>query len=1062
MSHEEKLVSHYRLKTLLRRDGFGKVYLAEDTRTQKDMLLRVIMLNQKMLRTITGRVRSRAQRDHPLIEQIRQRMKRISELKHSHILPVFEFGEEHNPVNNDIIFYMASPFEKESLLFYWSERNSNAEMISLEIVADLVVQAAEALLYVHKHGLIHQYVRLSSFMLRSAARNRKHLHLLLTDFWFADITLGIVEEGQTAQALSVYLAPEQLSQGVTSAASDQYALAVLVYELLLGHRLSRVDLSLKLYETLLSQRAPGATSGELEIARRLDLVLARALAEHPGARFKNIEEFAHTFRAVAHGEEIELADESTFKLPTVARNEGTAIVAGIASAVVAGEILSEQIATQETLTTASSTNANDSTTGMLAVAEIDEEKTLVHGRGLHKTTLTSVGMEKLANSSHTLEEVTLASETSAALPMAEEVSTADSRAADFAAGLLVGETLGAATILAQEAQVATTEQVNSLTTEQTLVLADGASSQAGDIGAQDTLFIPGGASSQIGDIGAQDTLLIPNGASQQGSTITEENTPVVVAGAVGLAAGLLASGAEAETVTQVGEAGALQTGMTGLPASEVATSVAQFGSVGGPELEETHIAAGAPALVATGLATGSVLAAGSTPAAGIVQQNSNGALQAASSPELAESQLAAGAPALATAGFAGSTLTSGTTQQVGMGAIGGTAGNGLIASTPGTPRRSRRRPWLVAALLALIFLCVFAGIFAFALMNNQSSATITLTLQSHTMQSSYIVTAVTTTTTQSQVQARTLTSSITQSKSGQASGFFVGTHASGFITLRNTSTGCGCPLIVPAGTAFTGTSGVTVVTDSVASVASLCTVVVRAHAVPLGPRGAIAAGDIHTTFNSKISVTNASAFAGGLVGHSNSLVQQSDINSLARALQSQVTHNAQANISSQVQSNEHLLGTPICQTKTLSNRVAGSIASSVTVTVSTTCKAEAYDYAGAVQFVQQQVQKQATTYFSDKFVLLGNLKTTVESATLIDARTGKILLVINAAGKWAYQFNNSLKQSLAKVIASKDVNEVRALLASQDGVDTVDIAITGNNQSKLPADDTRITIVLKS
>lgn len=1006
MSHEEKLVSHYRLKTLLRRDGFGEVYLAEDTRTQKDMLLRVIMLNQKMLRTITGRVRSRAQRDHPLIEQIRQRMKRISELKHSHILPVFEFGEEHNPVNNDIIFYMASPFEKESLLFYWSERNSNAELISLEIVADLVVQAAEALLYVHKHGLIHQYVRLSSFMLRSAARNRKHLHLLLTDFWFADITLGIVEEGQTAQALSVYLAPEQLSQGVTSAASDQYALAVLVYELLLGHRLSRVDLSLKLYETLLSQRAPGATSGELEIARRLDLVLARALAEHPGARFKNIEEFAHTFRAVAHGEEIELADEATFKLPTVARNEGTAIVAGIASAVVAGEILSEQIATQETLTTASSTNANDSTTGMLAVAEIDEEKTLVHGRGLHKTTLTSVGMEKLANSSHTLEEVT----TSAALPMAEEVSTAESRAADFAAGLLVGETLGAATILAQEAQVATTEQVNSLTTEQTLVLADGASSQAGDIGAQDTLFIPGGVSSQIGDIGEQDTLLIANGASNQGSTITEENTPVVVAGAVGLAAGLLTSGAE--TVTQVGEAGALQTGMTGLPASEVATSVAQFGSVGGSELEETHIAAGAPAL--------------------------------------------------ATAGFAGSTLATGSTQQVGMGAIGGTAGNGLIASTPGTPRRSRRRPWLVAALLALIFLCVFAGIFAFALMNNQSSATITLTLQSHTMQSSYIVTAVTTTTTQSQVQARTLTSSITQSKSGQASGFFVGTHASGFITLRNTSTGCGCPLIVPAGTAFTGTSGVMVVTDSVASVASLCTVVVRAHAVPLGPRGAIAAGDIHTTFNSKISVTNASAFAGGLVGHSNSLVQQSDINSLARALQSQVTHNAQANISSQVQSNEHLLGTPICQTKTLSNRVAGSIASSVTVTVSTTCKAEAYDYAGAVQFVQQQVQKQATTYFSDKFVLLGNLKTTVESATLIDARTGKILLVINAAGKWAYQFNNSLKQSLAKVIASKDVNEVRALLASQDGVDAVDIAITGNNQSKLPTDDTRITIVLKS
>src|SRR5437879_2530039 len=100
MLDEEKLVSHYRLKTLLRKDGFGSVYAGEDTRDQKEYLLRIIELDQSTLQRITGKVRSHAQRDHPLIEQIRQRMKRIAEMKNSHILPVLEFGEEHIQGNN--------------------------------------------------------------------------------------------------------------------------------------------------------------------------------------------------------------------------------------------------------------------------------------------------------------------------------------------------------------------------------------------------------------------------------------------------------------------------------------------------------------------------------------------------------------------------------------------------------------------------------------------------------------------------------------------------------------------------------------------------------------------------------------------------------------------------------------------------------------------------------------------------------------------------------------------------------------------------------------------------
>src|SRR5581483_6458585 len=135
-------------------------------------------------------------------------------------------------------------------------------------------------------------------------------------------------------------------------------------------------------------------------------------------------------------------------------------------------------------------------------------------------------------------------------------------------------------------------------------------------------------------------------------------------------------------------------------------------------------------------------------------------------------------------------------------------------------------------------------------------------------------------------------------------------------------------------------------------------------------------------------------------------------------------------------------------------------ATSVTVTVKTTCTAEAYDYTGMVQVVQQDMQTQATSYFSSDFVEVGTPHTTVVNA-VTDARGGT-LLAVRAVGRWAYRSSKGLKQSLAKSIAGLDVNHARTLLGNENGIAAVnDISIAGPNQHLLPADDSKITIVLR-
>jgi len=1201
MSDEEKLVSHYRLKTLLRRDGFGAVYLAESTRDQKEYVLRIIELDQPTLTRITGRVRARSQRDHPLVEQIRQRVKRLSELKNSYILSVIEFGEEHIQGNNDIIFYMASPYEKESLLSYWSAHTSSAELISLEIVAELLFQAAEGLFYAHRRGLVHQYVRLSSFMFRAGTRGRK-LHLYLTDFWFADITAAILEEGQISQDLSVYLASEQLA-GHAVAASDQYALAILAYELLLGYRLAQVDLSLGLYERFVRQRGAGVSEADLALAHRIDLVLARALAEDAGARYQNIEEFAFTFRAVVSGEVIEL-EEDTAKLPAISGSGGVSarsaveIAAVVSGGLIAGELVEEfaQVEGDETaharhpslhktvltaegmeaLEVAASSEVVEETvvsaqermpggavqSGTLmaqeeTLTELEEEKTSSSADAAGAAGFVAglaVG-EVLERSASRSEEQTLASESGAAFAAGEarqreidlaaektmlaagagaagtaagearqrETDSAEERtethegsAAAFAAGAVVGGATGlvAGAELQREADSAA-EQIQIISASGGATAyereTDSAAEQTQIIPAAGGALLAGAAGLALGELlasgfeeteaarlagggmlagGVENTQAGGTGADSAGAggmSAIEKTEVIGGAAALGLAAAGLAAEGYAGGVVESGAAG-LTGGSTGGGAQAVGGGGASgaAGLAGGFAGGGAGAAAGAGAaglasgatrgVAASGAAGGATQAIGAGATGGVAESGAAGVagvaagLASGAAGGIAESGAAgvagagggatqavgAGAAGVAGAGVAAAGYAGGATQVASAGVIGGSSVAGLSARK----RRRRGRTWWIAAILVLLLIVVFAS-FVYAL--NQSSATVTLTLESHTFQNTYLVTATTnTTTTSGQVQASFFTQTASQSGSGQASGYYAGSYASGFIKFYNSSAGCGCPVIIPAGTPFTSASGVTVVTDTVASVASLCYVTVHAHALIYGAGGDIPAKNVQAAYSSTITATNPYAFSGGQGGQGNALVQQSDIDHVAKGLKAQVVQSAQASIQAQLKSNQHLFARPDCRTKVLSDHAAGDYASSFTVTARTTCTAEAYDYSAALQVVQQQIQAEASSYVSNQYVLVNGLQTSVTSATAIDAKAGTLLLAIKAVGKWVYKLGKDIKQLISQEISGKSVSIARYALAHTIGIAACDISISGRDQSMLPLDSSKITIVVKS
>src|SRR5262249_21344928 len=113
------------------------------------------------------------------------------------------------------------------------QRHPRGTQLPLDVIIPYVKQVASALQYTHDQGLIHRDVKPENMLL--SLRDE----VLLSDFglvMLAPVSLSAEStepmEPEPAGTTS-YLAPEQL-RGKTQAASDQYALAVVVYEWLCG------------------------------------------------------------------------------------------------------------------------------------------------------------------------------------------------------------------------------------------------------------------------------------------------------------------------------------------------------------------------------------------------------------------------------------------------------------------------------------------------------------------------------------------------------------------------------------------------------------------------------------------------------------------------------------------------------------------------------------------------------------------------------------------------------------------------------------------------------------
>ncbi len=258
------LADRYDIERELGEGGMATVYLAHDVRHGRKVAVKV--MHPEVAATLGT-------------ERFLAEIRLTASLQHPHILGLIDSGVVGNAESGPQLFYVMPYVEGETL----RARLARDRTLPVGEVVSILAEVADALACAHGHGIIHRDIKPENILLGQG-------HAVVADFGIAKALdrsvdrQSITRTGATV-GTPVYMAPEQLvgDPGIDHRA-DLYALGVVAYELLAGHRpFVGTDVA-GMLAAVLTQPAPSLSVVAPSSPPRLTALVAGLLERDPAKR----------------------------------------------------------------------------------------------------------------------------------------------------------------------------------------------------------------------------------------------------------------------------------------------------------------------------------------------------------------------------------------------------------------------------------------------------------------------------------------------------------------------------------------------------------------------------------------------------------------------------------------------------------------------------------------------------------------------------------------------------------------------------------------------------------
>jgi eukaryotic-like serine/threonine-protein kinase len=262
------LGGRYRLDERIAGGGMGDVWRGTD---------------EVLGRTVAVKILLPALLDEPgFAERFRGEARTMATINHPGVVDVYDYGSDQQ-----LAFLVMEYVEGDAL----SRTLSRVGRLTPARTMALVAQAADALQAAHANGIVHRDVKPGNLLVRPNGT------LVLTDFGIARSALvGQLTVAGSVLGTASYISPEQASGAVATAASDVYALGVVAYQCLSGHRpfdgATPIEIAMKHV-----RETPRPLPADIPPAVRA--IVDRALAKDPAARWPTAAAMAVVARQAA-------------------------------------------------------------------------------------------------------------------------------------------------------------------------------------------------------------------------------------------------------------------------------------------------------------------------------------------------------------------------------------------------------------------------------------------------------------------------------------------------------------------------------------------------------------------------------------------------------------------------------------------------------------------------------------------------------------------------------------------------------------------------------------------
>ena len=257
-------IGKYRIIELVGEGAMGVVYRAVDSVLERTVAIKV--MNESIAR------------QEDLRKRFLHEAQAAGSLQHPNVVTIYDLGEVEGHLFIAMEFVQGVDLERLIEL---------GEPLSLQARLDIIIDVLTGLAFAHKRGIVHRDIKPANIRVGDDGRAK------IMDFGVAHLASSSMTSTGSILGTPSYMAPEQITEGKTTAATDIFAVGGVLYQVLAQMKPFDAPTLQNLFFKIITEHPRPVSELMPGLPPALDHIVRKAMAKEPAERYASALDMAN-------------------------------------------------------------------------------------------------------------------------------------------------------------------------------------------------------------------------------------------------------------------------------------------------------------------------------------------------------------------------------------------------------------------------------------------------------------------------------------------------------------------------------------------------------------------------------------------------------------------------------------------------------------------------------------------------------------------------------------------------------------------------------------------------